>query len=145
MVTSKRSLLLSALCALSLAPSVGAQSMPRIQGTLRVSPSVARDSARVMVSVLLENRTAQEAVFPVEVLSSAQLLIELRDGRNAVVAPMSPAVPSGRTSTIGAGQSRRIEFSLASFSSQALAPGRYTVRFRGAIIVGTPVTFTIRR
>jgi hypothetical protein len=94
------------------------------------------------VQVQVRNRTLQPVVLPAEVLSAAQLLLEVIDARGTRVPTVPPPAMSGQAVTLAPGERVRRELTLDVFSPP-LRPGRYTVRFRGAVIVGTPVTFVV--
>ncbi|MBL8678529.1 MAG: hypothetical protein JNK05_05165 [Myxococcales bacterium] len=126
------------------APALTAQSMPRVTGTLRVSAPRNARGEDVTVVATLRNNTGQPAIFPAEVLSATQLMLEVRDARGQIVGTVPPPVPAGATVTIAPGETVQRTFQLTVFSPP-LARGRYTVRFRGAVIVGAPVAFTVAR
>lgn len=126
------------------APALTAQSMPRVTGTLRVSAPRNARGEDVTVVATLRNNTGQPAIFPAEVLSATQLMLEVRDARGQIVGTVPPPVPAGATVTIAPGETIQRTFRLTVFSPP-LARGRYTVRFRGAVIVATPVPFTVAR
>lgn len=121
-----------------------AQTMPRVTGTLRVTAPRGASAADITVVATLRNGTGQPAIFPAEVLTATQLMLEVRNARGQIVSTVPPPVPAGATVTIGPGETLQRTFRLGVFSPP-LAPGRYTVRFRGAVIVGTPVPFTVSR
>jgi hypothetical protein len=126
------------------APSAHGQGMPRLSGSLRVSAPRNARGEDVTVSVTLRNATRDPAIFPAEVLSSTTLMLEVRDARGRAVPTVPPPVPTGATVTIAPGQTAQRTFRLNVFDPP-LRPGRYTVHFRGAVIVGAPVAFTVAR
>jgi hypothetical protein len=139
---ARRSLLLFALAL--VATNTTAQSPPRLAGTITVrAPRAARDRD-VTVEVTLTNNTTQPAVLPEQVVSVAQLLLEVRDPRNQVVPTMPPPVPQSATVTIAPGQTIRRTLTLAMFSPP-LRRGRYALRFRSPLIVGPSASVTIAR
>jgi hypothetical protein len=139
---ARRSLLLFALSL--VATHAAAQTPPRLDGTITVrAPRAARDRD-VTVEVTLTNNSAQPAVLPEQVVSVAQLLLEVRDTRNQVVPTMSPPVPQSATVTIAPGQTIRRTLTLAMFSPP-LRRGRYSLRFRSPLIVGQSASVTIAR
>lgn len=84
-------------------------------------------------SVELVNRSAGAITIAGQVLDSAQLLLEVRDSKDHVVAPMPPPTPNGEMRAILAGDRLTRSLSLDVFSPP-LAPGDYTVRVKGADI-----------
>lgn len=140
---SRRTLWIASLALASSAPSL-AQSPPRLNGTLAIAPPNAANPRQITVQVTLSNPGAQPVVLPAQVVSTAQLLLEIRDTRNQVLSMPPPPTPETATVTIAPGQSVSRTITVPTLSPPMRA-GRYSLRFRSPMIVGAPVTLTIAR
>lgn len=93
-------------------------------------------------SVLLVNRSAGAVMISGRVLDSAQLLLEVHDAKDRVVAPMPPPTPNAEMRAILAGDRLTRSLSLDVFSPP-LPAGDYTVRAKGADIESNVAPFHV--
>ena len=121
-----------------------AQSRPRLTATLTVSAARVPSVATLSVTVVLRNNTTQTVVIPAQILTTAILLLEVRNDRGERVNTVPPPVPTAETVALVPGAERRVVLGLNVFSP-TLPAGRYTVRPRGAVIEGAAVAFRVGR
>jgi hypothetical protein len=115
-----------------------------VRATARIDKRAYARDRDVEVRVTIENGTGSPVELAAQVLSSAQLLLEVRDARGAVVHPMPPPTPTGAMTRIPAGGKIESTMHLGVFSPP-LAPGEYTVAVRAGdpFAASTPVPFRI--
>lgn len=140
---SRRTLLITSLALALSAPSL-AQSPPRLSGALVIEPPIRANPRQITVRVTLTNPGAQPVVLPAQAVSSAQLLLEIRDTRNQVLSMPPPPTPDSATITLAPGQVVTRTITVPPMSPP-LRAGRYSLRFRSAMIQGAPVPFTVAR
>ena len=140
---SRRTLFIASLALALSAPSF-AQSPPRLNGTLVIEPPDRSNPRQITVRVTLSNPGTQPVVLPAQAVSAAQLLLEVRDTRNQVLAMPPPPTPASATVTIAPGQSLARTLVLPTLAPP-LRVGRYSLRFRSAMIQCAPVPFTVAR
>jgi hypothetical protein len=115
-----------------------------LSATITLSAARVRSSDDLRVTVQLRNSSAQQVVIPSQMLETAILLLEVRNAQGERMNTIPPAVPRNETVTLAPGAVRSVQLRLNVFSPQ-LPPGSYTVRPRGAVIEGQPVSFVVVR
>jgi hypothetical protein len=98
----------------------------------------------VELTVVLTNKTSYAIILPAQVLETATLLVEIRDGKSRQVIPtVPPSVPRSDKATFASQERRSAKVTLGVFSPP-LPSGEYTVVPRAAVAIGNPVSFRIR-
>ena len=98
----------------------------------------------VELTVVLTNGTPNPISIPVQVLETATLLVEVRDGKSMKVIPtVPPSVPRNDKVTFASQERRTVKVTIGVFSPP-LPSGDYIVVPSANVAIGHPVSFRIR-